>query len=74
MKKRKQPLTETEWQAVFKGRCNSKRGQLNTPEVQALIERAFRENRKRYGEMDVDVFNATVPFGSNVRRTREGDG
>jgi hypothetical protein len=67
-KKVRPPLTEAEWQVVFKGRCDSKRGIQSSPEVQTLIERAFRENRERYGKMDVDVFNETVPFGSTVRR------
>jgi len=65
------PLTETDWHTVFKGRCDSKRGLLVTPEVQALIERAFREDRARYAKMDVDVFNETVPFGSQVRRKHD---
>jgi len=69
--RRTKPLTETEWRAVLKARCNSKRGLPNSRVDQSLCERAFAEDRKRYSEMDVDVFNETVPFGSTVRLERK---
>ena len=67
MPRRRQKLTEKEWQAVFAARCKSKQGRGLTPAEQALVNRAFAEDEDRYGDMERDVFNATVPFGSNVR-------
>jgi hypothetical protein len=60
-------LTEAQWSEVFRLRCKSKRGDGLTGEEQALAERAWKEDRKRYAAMDGDVFNATVPAGSSVR-------
>lgn len=61
-------LTEKDWQLVFKARCESKQGRALTPEARALVEAAWREDKERYAAMERDVFNATVPFGSTVRR------
>lgn len=60
-------LTELEWLQVFDARCLSKQGKPLTVQQSRLCDRAFRTDRKRYAALDVDVFNATVPFGSNVR-------
>lgn len=65
--KKNTKLTEAEWSEVFRLRCRSKRGESLSPEERKLIERAWKTDRKRYGSMDADVFNATVPFGSSVR-------
>jgi hypothetical protein len=61
-------LTEDEWRQVFKLRCKSKLGQLLTVEDRALTERAFLADSERYAAMEDDIFNATVPFGSTVRK------
>lgn len=63
----KRMLTEAEWAKVFRARCKSKQGQARTDEEQTLIEAAFKSNRKRYCEMEPEVFNATVPFGSGAK-------
>lgn len=60
-------LTDVEWQKVFNLRCNSKRGYPLSEDEQALCERAHAEDPKRYGAMNADVFNETVPAGSNAR-------
>lgn len=67
---RKAKLTEAEWLRVFKIRCDCKRGAGLGPDERKLIERAMKEDRERYSAMDDDVFDATVPFGSNVRAKR----
>ena len=69
-KKPKVPLTEAEWSRVFRIRCASKQGQRVTEEEHALINRAYAENSKRYGGMDADVFDATVPAGSAAKAKR----
>jgi hypothetical protein len=61
-------LTEIEWQKVFSVRCKSKQGQLLSDDEHRLIDQAYKEDRARYAAMNRDVFNATVPFGSTVRR------
>jgi hypothetical protein len=66
----KKKLTETEWAKVFEARCRSKRGERLTDEERALVDRAFDTDQKRYGAMEPDVFDATVPFGSTVRARR----
>ena len=66
-RKPKLPLTEAEWRKVFVARCKSKEGRERTEEERKLLNRAYKEDPKRYGAMEADVFNATVPFGSNVR-------
>lgn len=60
-------LTDADWRKVFQIRCRSKRGEHTSPEDSALTNAAFKEDRKRYAEMEGDVFNETVPFGSTVR-------
>lgn len=64
--KKKAPLTEMEWQQVFRHRCQSKQGQRLLPDEQALVERAYKENPERYAALDGEVFDATIPFGSTV--------
>lgn len=69
MKSRRKPkkLTKDEWSKVFTARCKSKQGQSLTKEERELVDRAWNTDKKRYSAMEADVFNATVPFGSNVR-------
>ena len=67
---RRKKLTEEEWRRVFQLRCRSKQGQDIAKEDLALVDAAFRDDLERYSAMEVDVFNATVPFGSSVRRTK----
>lgn len=66
--KRIEKLGGESWRKVFAIRCRSKRGEAITPAELRLCSRARREEPTRYEKMEVDVFNATVPFGSNVRR------
>lgn len=67
MGKRKRKLTDEEWRQVFAIRCRSKEGRPISKEERSLCDAAFKSDESRYGEMEADVFNATVPFGSNVR-------
>jgi hypothetical protein len=67
---RPKKLTEEQWRRVFQLRCRSKQGQDVSQEDLALVYAAFHEDLERYSAMEVDVFNATVPFGSSVRRTK----
>lgn len=67
---RTRKLTDSNWRRVFDLRCRSKRGEYLSPEDRALIDAAHNEDRDRYADMDADVFNATVPFGSNARRSK----
>jgi hypothetical protein len=66
MAKRKQ-LTEDEWLQVFKARCQTKQGRPISEAEHDLVNAAYKSDRARYSAMEKDVFNATVPFGSNVR-------
>ena len=66
----KRRLTEVEWSQVFDVRCRSKRGESTTAREQRLVNKAFEEDRARYAAMEADVFDATVPFGSNVKWKR----
>ena len=68
--RRDRPLTAAEWQLVFHLRCRAKQGQALSGDDNALLNRAFKEAPERYTALDVDVFNATVPVGSNVRRNK----
>lgn len=68
---KKRTLTEAEWARVFRIQCKTKQGQAVTDEDNELIKAAFSSDQKRYGDMADDVFNATVPFGSNVRREKK---
>ena len=63
-------LTEEDWRRVFQIRCRSKQGQLITSAERKFCEKAFQEDFDRYSAMDADVFDATVPFGSNVKYKR----
>lgn len=64
-------LTDDEWRRVFRVRCASKSGSRElTDEEKSLVQTAFDSDPERYSKMEIDVFNATVPFGSNVKRTR----
>jgi len=65
MKKRK--LTESEWSRVFTIRCKTKQGQAVSQEERDLVDAAFKSDKKRYGAMEPDVFDATVPFGSTTK-------
>ncbi len=67
MARRKRTLTEAEWEKVFRSRCKSKQGQTLTDEERDLVEAAFRSDEKRYSALEGEVFNATVPFGSQTR-------
>lgn len=63
-------LTEDDWRKVFEYRCRSKRGQRLFDDEKALVDAAYRQDRKRYAAMEPDVFDATVPFGSAARARR----
>lgn len=67
---RHKKLTEEEWRRVFQLRCRSKQGQELAKADLALVAAAFRADPKRYSALEVDVFNATVPFGSTARRKK----
>jgi hypothetical protein len=67
---RRKKLTEDEWRKVFHLRCRSKQGQELSKEDRALVDAAYNEDPERYGAMEPDVFDATVPFGSTVRWKR----
>ncbi len=60
-------LTESDWRTVFQLKCKSKRGETLSKQELALCMAALREDEDRYSDLEVDVFNATVPFESNVR-------
>lgn len=61
------PLSDSDWQKVFRARCQSKQGRPISDAEQALVDAAYKSDRRRYAAMDKDVFNATVPFGSTAR-------
>lgn len=64
-------LSDEEWREVFRLRCLSKRGTPDmSPESRRLVDRAYKEDPDRYKAMEADVFDATVPFGSDVRWRR----
>lgn len=63
-------ITEQQWHEIFLIRCRSKRGQGISAVEQKLCTRAWKEDPDRYEDVEVEVFNATVPFGSNVKRKR----
>lgn len=56
------------WSKVFDLRCRSKRGEHLPEDAGAIFEAAIAHDPKRYSAMEKDVFNATVPFGSDTRR------
>ncbi len=61
---RKASLTDAEWSRVFRARCASKRGEDLSPDDRTLIERAYKEDPKRYAAMNDAIFEATKPVGS----------
>lgn len=64
-------LSDAKWRDVFRLRCKSKSGGTLSVTERALVEAAYQEDETRYGDMEIDVFNATVPFGSITRRRRD---
>lgn len=68
---KRRKLTNAEWRLVFRLRCQSKQGGKLSEQEHALVNRAYEEDEERYGDMETDVFNATVPFGSSVRIRRD---
>jgi hypothetical protein len=67
---KKRLLSEREWRQVFAARCRSKCGERLSDEERELVDAAFASDKKRYAEMELDVFDATVPFGSGARARR----
>jgi len=67
---KKRTLTEADWRDVFTARCRSKRGERLSDAERALLDAAFASDRNRYVEVELDVFDATVPFGSTARARR----
>lgn len=63
-------LSEEQWSEVFRIRCRSKRGERISSAELRLCERAMRSDEVRYEAEGADVFDATVPFGSNVKAKR----
>jgi hypothetical protein len=61
-------LSESDWAKVFAARCQTKQGRPISDAERALVDAAFKSDRRRYARMERDVFNATVPFGSSARR------
>jgi hypothetical protein len=68
---RRGKLSDAEWRDVFELRCKSKSGDALSKAEQALVEAAYQEDETRYRDMEIDVFNATVPFGSRTHRERD---
>lgn len=52
---------------MFDIRCATKQGQAVSDADRQLVERAWASDSARYAAMNADVFNATVPVGSNAR-------
>ncbi len=65
---RKRKLTTSQWHDVFRIRCRSKSGASLEAYELNLCKQAMGEDPKRYAEMDLEVFNATLPFGAAPRR------
>ena len=68
MKRKAREVSESDWSKVFDLRCRSKRGEHLSPEDRALLLAAYKVDATRYAAMSDDVFVATAPFGSTVRR------
>lgn len=68
---RRGKLSDAEWRDVFQLRCKSKSGDSLSKAEQALVEAAYQEDETRYGDMEIDVFNATVLFGSRTDQERD---
>lgn len=64
------PISEMEWERVFRIRCASKEGRGMSEDDRALITRAYEADPKRYASMNDDIFDATVPIGSNAKAPR----
>ncbi len=64
MRKRKQKLTERDWQRVFEIRCRSKRGEHVPDDDMRLCETAYAEDGDRYTALGPRVFEATKPVGA----------
>lgn len=65
---RSRKLTDADWTRVFDLRCRSKRGEYLTPEQITLCRTAWKSDPERYAKIGDDAFNATVPFGSSIRK------
>lgn len=63
-------LTDQQWREVFRLRCKSKLGGELSKVERTLVDAAYREDEERYGDMEPDVFDATVPTGSSARWRR----
>ncbi len=61
-------MTDAEWEAVFRLRCRSKRGERLSRDDQARCEAAYAVDPARYAAMNDSIFNETAPFGAKVRR------
>lgn len=58
------PLSEADWQRIFKLRCQSKQyGNITQEEIE-FCHRGYLEDRERYEQMSKEVFEATKPFGA----------
>lgn len=68
-----EPLDERAWEDVFRLRIRSKRGELLSPEERSLVDRAFHEDSRRYGDMEPAVFREARPFGSQYRERSSTD-
>ena len=64
---KKKKTIDIDWDKVFRLRCQSKLGIQLTPEDIEYFSAAIKQDGERYSNMDKDVFNATVPFGSHAR-------
>lgn len=64
---KRRKLTEADWAKVFAARCQTKQGRPISDEERKLVDAAYKSDLKRYAAMEKEIFNATVPFGSNVR-------
>lgn len=63
----KQMLNEADWARVFLLRCRSKQGHTLSDAEQALVRRAWHEDKQRYAAEANDVFQTTAPFGSLIK-------
>lgn len=60
---------EIDWYKVYNIRIKCKgTGYIPNKDEIDLLESAYFHDPSRYKKMDKDIFNATVPFGSNVRK------
>lgn len=61
-RRKKGRLSESDWARVFTLRCRTKRGERLSDEEMKLIDRAWREDDKRYAALNEAVFEATHPM------------